>query len=224
MMPKVIMHNSVSVDGSVIDFDVNMEVHYQIAGRHNADVHLVGSQTGKKGIELFLDEVPAEEKGDFKRPEINPDDRRPLWVIPDSRGIMKGLLHIVRRSEYCKDVLILVSKKTPSDYLEYLKERNYEYLVVGEDHVEMRKSFEMLAERYGVKTILVDSGGILTSILLEEDLVDEVSLLVSPYLVGKKSQNLFRSLRGKKGSIKLELLESDTAGKNHVLLRYKVIR
>jgi len=30
MLPKVIVHNSISLDGSLINFEPNMETHYQI--------------------------------------------------------------------------------------------------------------------------------------------------------------------------------------------------
>jgi 2,5-diamino-6-(ribosylamino)-4(3H)-pyrimidinone 5'-phosphate reductase len=97
MLPNLIVHNSVSVDGSLINFEVNMPLHYKIARAFNADMHLVGSNTAKIGIDLFLKEIPPESKDDFKKPTKNGIP----WVIPDTTGKMKGLLHILRQSEYC---------------------------------------------------------------------------------------------------------------------------
>ena len=57
MLPEVIVHNSISIDGSLVNFPVNMPLHYQMAGRFNADMHLVGSNTAKIGIDLFLEEI-----------------------------------------------------------------------------------------------------------------------------------------------------------------------
>ena len=105
MLPKVIVHNSVSIDGSLINFEVNMSLHYRIAGDFDAEMHLVGSNTAKSGIDLFLKEIPKETPDDFKKP----NKEGILWVIPDTTGKMKGLLHILRQSEYCKDVIILIS-------------------------------------------------------------------------------------------------------------------
>ena len=48
------------------------------------------------------------------------------WVIPDTRGVLKGLLHVLRRFEYCRDVIILVSERTGADYVAYLDERDYD--------------------------------------------------------------------------------------------------
>jgi 2,5-diamino-6-(ribosylamino)-4(3H)-pyrimidinone 5'-phosphate reductase len=50
MLPNVILHNSISLDGSLTNFEVNMILHYEIAGRYKPDAHLIGSNTIKIGI------------------------------------------------------------------------------------------------------------------------------------------------------------------------------
>ena len=75
---KVIMHNSVSLDGSFTDFDVNMELHYQIAGKYGADANLIGSNTIKTGIELYGGEIPPENEADFAKP--NRDAALPYYL------------------------------------------------------------------------------------------------------------------------------------------------
>ena len=86
---------------------------------------------------MFVPTVPPEEPSDYQRPQ-NPDKDAPWWIIPDSRGIMKGLLHVHRNSGYAKDVIVLVSSSTPKGYLDYLEKRNYDYIVAGDDHVDYR--------------------------------------------------------------------------------------
>ena len=164
MLPKVILHNTMSLDGSLTGFEPNLEIHYQIARSYKADVHFVGSKTAKAGIELFMETVPPEEAADFVKP-ASPSDSH-FWVIPDTRGILKGLLHVIRRSEYCPALVILISKKTSSEYISYLEERNYEYLVAGDDHVDYKNALKILSERYNVNTVVTDAGGTLNSILL----------------------------------------------------------
>jgi len=224
MQPKVIMHNTISIDGSIKDFEVDLNLHYQVASEFEADTHLIGSTTAKTGIETYTEEIPQEEKTDFIKPEFEPCDERPFWVIPDSRGVLKNLLHVYRRSGYCKDVIILVSETTQKSYLAYLRKRDYDYVTSGEDHVDYYRAFETLNERYKTKTILVDSGGTLSSILLENDLIDEVSIIISPVLVGEKATNLFRILHQKNDNIRLELLRSKIYSDNYLHLIYRVLK
>ncbi len=220
MLPRVVMHNTISLDGSIRDFEFDVGLHYQIAARFKADFRLIGSATAKTGIEMFLEKIPSEQKSDFEKPCIDATDERPFWVVPDSRGILENLLHVYRSSGYCKDVIVFASKKTPKSYLDYLKERNYDFILAGDDHVNYRKALEMLNERYNTKIVLTDSGGTLGSILLENRLVSEISLLISSVLVGKKSTNLFRNLGP---SIMLKLTKNEVLDNNHLWLVYKVL-
>ena len=144
MLPKVIVHNSISLDGSLVNFDVNMELHYQIAGKYNPDARLIGSNTIKTGIDLYGNS-PPEDKKDFRKPKRGDD--LPYWIIPDTRGILKGLLHEVRRFEFSKDVIILISKETPKEYIKYLKNRNYDYHVLGRKKIDLEKSLKFLSIR-----------------------------------------------------------------------------
>jgi len=193
MLPKIVIHNSISIDGSLTNFEPNMGLHYQIAGNYKPDIHLIGSNTIKTGIEMYGNGVPPEEKNDFEKQKR--DENLPLWVIIDTKGGLKGLLYTCRRFEFCKDVIVLVSEKTPKNYLEHLKERNYDYHIVGQNHVNLKNALNLLAEKYNVKTVLTDAGKILGNLLLNQGLVSEVSLLVHPVIVGNKSYNMFGDIK-----------------------------
>jgi len=222
MLPKVVIHNTISLDGSTTGFDANLEVHYGILGSYEPDAMIVGSNTAKTGTEFFCQKIPPEEESDFKKPEIQPDDTRAYWMIADSRGILEGLMHVFRRSEYSKDVIVLVSDKTPEPYINYLKERNYDFIRAGPDRVDVRKALEIANERYGFKLVVSDSGGILNSILLEQGLVEEISLVLTPEIVGKNGTNLFRGIE--KSGIQLELIRNEIVEKKYVHLVYRVLK
>jgi len=217
MLPKVIVHNSISLDGSLVNFDVNMGLHYQIAGNYKPDAHLIGSNTIKVGIELYGGEVPTEEDKDFVKPKR--DKALPYWVILDTRGILKGILHTCRSFEFCKDIVVLVSKTTPDDYLKHLQERNYYYHIVGDDHINLGKALQLLADKYNVKTVLTDAGSTLTNILLNQNLVHEISLLLTPVIVGEGSENMFKNV---KNNIKFKDVKCETLDGNHIWLVYKI--
>lgn len=71
MLSEIIIHNSVSLDGSLTGFMPDMELHYRIAGEYKPDAHLIGSETILSGINLFGEGVPEEVPGDFLLPERN---------------------------------------------------------------------------------------------------------------------------------------------------------
>lgn len=222
MIPKVIIHNSISLDGSTTGFEANIEVHYKILSSYQPDAMIVGSNTAKTGTKFFCEKIPPEEELDFKKPEIQPDDPRAYWLIADSKGTLEGLMHVFRRSEFSKDAIVLVSERTPEAYINYLKERNYDFIRAGADRVNIRQALEIASEKYGFKLVVSDSGGVLNSILLEQGIVEEISLILTPEIVGKNGTNLFRTLE--KSGIRLELLRDEIVEKKYVHLVYRVLK
>jgi len=217
MLPKVIIHSGISVDGRIEGYRLNIWTYYGLAGASCADTVLEGADTAAHPDE----EIPPEEPADFQKPS-NPENK-PLKVIPDSRGRLRNW-HVHRRDEHCGDVVALVSNSTPGSFLEYLSQRNFDYIVAGEDHVDYRLAFEELNVRYGTTIIRTDSGGILNNILLQQGLVSEISLLIAPFLVGTSPRGLFRTLDiAPTKAISLKLKSMQQIDDDCVWLRYDVV-
>jgi 2,5-diamino-6-(ribosylamino)-4(3H)-pyrimidinone 5'-phosphate reductase len=191
---KVVMHNSVSLDGAFAGFEYSPELlglHYQIAADFAAPVRLVGSNTACVSMEMFGGLTP-ETPADFVKPERSRD--LSYWVVPDSRAVLQNKLHYFRRSEYCRDIAVLVAEETSRAYLEYLQERHYDYFVAGSRRVDLAKALTILADHYGPGPIMVDSGAGLTNVMLNQGLIDQISLLMVPVIVGKNAPTLFHGV------------------------------
>jgi 2,5-diamino-6-(ribosylamino)-4(3H)-pyrimidinone 5'-phosphate reductase len=208
MRPKIIMHNQISLDGSLTNFTVNMELHYQILGSLNADAHLIGSNTAKTGLTQFIDEIPAETPQDYQRPSPQDDESRPYWILIDSHANMYNLLHIFRQFEYCKDLIVLITSNTPQKYLKYLQKRQYPTIITGDKHINILQSLELLNKNYNINTIVTDTGQELNSLLLNQGLIDEISIIIAPTIVGTTQLNVSKNLPFIKSLYKLELLST----------------
>jgi 2,5-diamino-6-(ribosylamino)-4(3H)-pyrimidinone 5'-phosphate reductase len=169
-----------------------MQLHYQIAGSFKPNAHLIGSETIKTGVKLYEECIPPEEEKDFKKPQR--DKSLPYWVVPDTNGKLKGLLHTCRRFELCRDVIILLSETTTKEYIAHLKERNYTYHIVGKTQINLKNSLELLYSDYKVKKVLADTGRVLGNLLIKQGFVSSISLLIHPVIVGKESTNMFANL------------------------------
>ena len=100
-------------------------------------------------------------------------------------------------------------------------DRHYPYIVSGNDHVDYEKAFQILHEQYGCKYMRTDSGGGLTNKLLENGLIDEISLVISPCFVGNKEKQLFDNLLLSE-KVNLELQGTENAEHGCLSLRYAV--
>lgn len=222
MLPRVILHNAVSVDGRIDWFSADIELFYELTSGWKEDATMAGSETLLKAYQDSTDQSDEE-------PEIistEKDDSKPLLVVPDSKGRIKNWRQL-KRELYWRDAVAFVSNSTPKEYLDYLKNEGVEYIMAGENKVDFRTALEQLNEKYGVELVRVDSGGTLNGVLLREGLVDEVSILVHPSLVGGlKPQSMFRApdLTSEEGVIQLKMINIQKAKDDIVWLMYEVVK
>jgi 2,5-diamino-6-(ribosylamino)-4(3H)-pyrimidinone 5'-phosphate reductase len=221
MLPRVILHNAISADGRMDRVDPDLGLFYGIASRFEEEATLAGSNTM---MTAYGEEASEPDEGDYAPPRLKPDDNRPLLVVPDSRGRLRNW-HLLRKERFWRDVIALVSSSTPGDYLDYLDKLHVEYIMAGDDHVDIRAALEELNSRHGVKVVRADCGGILNGILLREGLVNEVSLLVEPALIGGMSSHyVFQApdLDSAEGVIALKLKHLEKIDGDVVWLLYEV--
>ncbi len=206
------MYNAVSVDGRNTGFEVDMGQYYGLASTWKEDITLVGSGT----ILSAPMEDYTETEEDFKKAEIDPTDTRGTMAVVDSGGKVR-IWSSLRKSGYWKDFIALVSETTPEEYLDYLDKRHVSWIKAGKNKVDLRAALEELDKR-GFERVRVDAGGVLNSLLLEQGLVNEVSVLIHPALAGEKGKPLYRS----DSKINLKLLECKQLEADLVWLRYTV--
>jgi 2,5-diamino-6-(ribosylamino)-4(3H)-pyrimidinone 5'-phosphate reductase len=222
--PKVIIFNGLSLDGRM-DFGsgaIDMGLYYELASRWNADAMLSGSET------MLTAEAHATEiEPDTYTP---PDEFHPLavprLVVVDSRGRIRNW-NILRSQPFWREVTVFCSLATPQDYLEYLNRRGVPFIVAGRDKVDLRTALEELNTRFGVQSVRVDSGGLLNGALLRAGLVDEVSLLIDPCLVGGTSLRTWfvaPDLTSPEDITRLHLIHCEQIQENIVWLKYEVVR
>ena len=149
-----------------------------------------------------------------------PGDVRALLAVTDSRGRFRQWRQL-RALPYWGSQVALCSEATPKEHLAYLERSGVHRIVAGRESVDLRVALEELASRFAVRLVLADSGGSLSGALLNAGLVDEISLVGSPYLVGgEAAPSLFRFLNEGPRPLKLETVESLASGE--VWLRYRL--
>jgi 2,5-diamino-6-(ribosylamino)-4(3H)-pyrimidinone 5'-phosphate reductase len=229
MLPRVILHNAVSLDGRIDGFPIDLYQYYELVATWKEDATLAGSDTFLKAAS----EAPPEDESALLPPKIDPNDGRPLLAVPDSRGRIRTW-HYLRSLPYWRGFVALCSQSTPQEYLNYLKERHIDCIIAGEDHVDLRAALQEMNSRYGVKVVRVDAGGTLNGLLLRQGLVAELSLLIYPSLVGgEKQSGIFVApdlaataadlLESQKKVISLKLMHIEQLKGDVVWLRYEVL-
>ena len=217
MLPHVILHNAVSADGRMDWPTIDLGLYYELAAQWPVDAMLSGSETILAAYAATPAAAPAAEPS----PEA-----QAVLVVVDSRGRIHNWPQI-RYSPYWRDTIVLCSRATPGEYITDLQQQGIAHIIAGDDHVELRVALEELNARFGVKTIRVDSGGTLNGALLRAGLIDEVSVLITPALVGGTTpRSIFTApdLTSPDGVIPLKLRHVEQLRGETVWVRYEIVK
>lgn len=216
--PYVITHALTSADGRLEGFAPDIALYYDVAGRFAHDAVLSGSGTmvaaaEAAGVDLTEDAPTTE----HEHPAA--DQGPPLLVVVDSRGQVPRF-DWIRASGLFRDVLVLGSADTPREHRARLDTDGVRFEAVGERRVDLTAALRRLHETHGVTTVRVDAGPGLNSALLAADLLDEVSLVLAPCLVGH-GRGLF-DVEVAGGARPLHLMDLEPLSGGHVWARYAV--
>ncbi|MBN1148147.1 MAG: RibD family protein [Anaerolineales bacterium] len=238
MLPRVVIHNGVSVDGRMDGYGSNEWLYYQLAASWGAGAMLSGSNTMLAAFAQFEqaahaaeDSVPGPqaqaEPGAEGQAQGEADDySRQILAVVDSRGRIHNW-RTIREQPYWGEVVVLCSQATPRAYIENLAAEGIAFIQCGEERVDLKAALEALYERYGVRLVRVDSGGILNGALLRAGLVDEFSLLISPNLAGGQSpSSVFwaTDLALSQEAIPLRLVHCERLEGDYVWLKYELVK
>lgn len=218
--PRVTIHNLISLDGRLDGFPADVGLYYELAGTVPQDAVLSTSTTllaaaAADGIEMTGEDavtgIPLH------------DHRLPWLVIVDSRGQLVRL-DWLRGQPYWRDVLMLCSATTPAEHLDRLRRCQVTHLVTGTDRVDLAEALHHLAGRFGIAAVRVDAGGTLNGILLRAGLVDELSVVIAPHLVGSADAHARHLVDGLAAPHPATLtpIGVEQLRDGHVWLRYRV--
>jgi 2,5-diamino-6-(ribosylamino)-4(3H)-pyrimidinone 5'-phosphate reductase len=220
MLPEVIIHSVTSLNGKIEGFGLEaVGQYYELSAQLNCDTWLIGADT-------LLD---AERAPDFVVHQIDreaaplqavAENGGILIAVPDSRGRIRNW-HTHVNGIGARGAVALISAATPRPHVDYLRTRRVPFIETGEDHVDYRSALSELNTQFGCRRIRTDSGGVLNSILLEEGVATELSLLIAPELTGGTGRDLFRTLKPA-ASLRLRMLDCQRTGQGFIWLRYKV--
>ena len=175
---------------------------------------------------------PSERDAPAPREDYLPDEvvRRPghrgWFAVVDGRGRVRGGI-----TEFPGwdgwHTLHLVSPAAPREYLAFLRERRIPYLMTGEERVDLATALAKMSALLGVERVVCTAGSRLNGALLRAGLVDELSLVLLPALIGGvRTPHLFRGpdLGAAEWPTTLELVSVEGEPSGRVRLHYRVAR
>ena len=209
---KIILSAAISLDGKIATHtgDSKLSSTKDIVRLHklrsNVDAILVGKNTVVNDNPLLTVRFS---KG-----------KNPIRIILDSQGQISRKSKILQTS-YKVPTIIVVSEKISHQNLKKLQKFPLEIIIAGKTIVNIKSLLKILEKR-GIKTILVEGGGVINWQFIKDNLFNEIFLTVSPFIIGEINAISFVQGKGFKkiaDSPKLKL-NSVKRLENHLVLHY----
>jgi riboflavin biosynthesis pyrimidine reductase len=129
-------------------------------------------------------------EGAFRTPPTNPGNLRGTYVA-DRRGRdiavaidPHGRLHYGKDHAGGDHIVAVLGEQVTDEYLAGLRQDGVSYLFAGPDGHDLHRAMDILSNSFGVKTLLLEGGGILNGAFLKARLIDEISILMYPGIDG----------------------------------------
>jgi hypothetical protein len=179
---------TMSVDGRIVvdRWPVTAEIrkqYEQVHSSYEADGWLCGRVTMEPfaGGTRSENEVAREYEGsDLRQDFIAPGAHESFAFAIDPKGRLAWRSNGIDGDH----VVAILSPRVSDDYLTVLRERGVSYLLAGVREIDLPLALAKIVERFATRVLMLEGGGRINGAMLQEGLIDEVSLLVAPVADG----------------------------------------
>lgn len=226
--PYVICHMLQSIDGKIAGGFFRekqtlelAKIYSDISKDYNGDAIIYGTTTAKEMFSSSKTVPVLNQKPIQKIDYIYKNDKNKSIVVIDPQGQI-SFDQFVYQNPRLKDknLIVILTENISSQYLETLKSLNISYLFTGKEEIDLKLALEKLYDLFSIKKLLLQGGGITNTYFIKEDLIDELSLVVSPVVSGEEKQpNIFKDCHEYIGQT-FDLKQSDLLMKSGFYLKY----
>lgn len=226
--PYVICHMLQSIDGKIAGGFFRekqtlelVKIYSDISKDYNGDAIIYGTTTAQEMFSSSKTVPVLNQKPIQKIDYIYKNDKNKWIVVIDPQGQI-SFDQFVYQNPRLKDknLIVILTENISSQYLETLKSLNISYLFTGKEEIDLKLALEKLYDLFSIKKLLLQGGGITNTYFIKEDLIDELSLVVSPVVSGEEKQpNIFKDCHEYIGQT-FDLKQSDLLMKSGFYLKY----
>ena len=188
--PYVICHMAMSLDGKVTgdflersEYGKYIEDYFRIHREYSADGFICGRIT----MESSFPQPPVEYKY-YDGPPINREDyvaeKTEFYAVAvDPKGRLWWNSGVISDPDEGYDgahIIEVLTENVPDAFLAHLQDKGVSYIFGGKNELDLVLVLKKLKELFGIEKLMLEGGGIVNGSFLEEDLIDEISLVVIP--------------------------------------------
>src|SRR3989475_10466720 len=214
--PYVTLNAAMSLDGKIATYngDSRMSSPADLRRVHRLRASVDGIMVGMRT--LLRDDPKLTVK--FAR------GRKPHRIIVDSNAQPTLTSYVVRTAKEIPTI-VAVTSRSPKNRIEILERRGVKVYVSGKGRLVSVKILLQTLRKLGIRKILLEGGGALNWSMLSSGLVDEVSVAITPRILGGEKAVILVEGKGRglvRDGVNLKLLNTTKYGPD-LVVRYKVL-
>jgi len=195
--PYIICHMMSTVDGRILTADWRDEnltrtfsgVFEKYHDQFESQAWLCGRVTMEKDFANGVDPVLTKAVQPIARTAfIGNENAKSFAIAVDA----KGKLDWDSNETGGDHIIEILTEQVSDDYLHYLRQKSISYIFAGKEQIDFSSALEQLKALFPIETIMLEGGGHLNGSLLNDGLIDELSLMLLPIADGTtQSPSLF---------------------------------
>ena len=231
--PHIICHMMSTIDGKITGGDGVDIMNDEFFGLYTETEDMLQPHTawmcGRVTMQMFAGKdaspLPALSSQIELTDHIAPHKENLYMFGVDTKGLLRWDKNTIQLSNVTNPLhlIVVVTETTPKEYLKYLQNKDISYLMAGTDSIDFPKLFTSIKEKLNVETLLLEGGGLLNGSVMAADMVDEISLLLTPKVANRgNAPSLFeRKVEEPLHITDYSLADVKQMEKGSVWLRYK---
>ncbi len=188
----IVCHMVVSIDSKVTGNFLNnnhinesLNYYYKIHRDYNFDAFACGRIT----MEDSFTKGYTPDLSKYVDSNINYDDyiavhtSKKYAIAFDRKGRLgwkDGTIYDEDEGYNDRHIIEVLTKQASLPYLAYLRTISVSYIIAGENDLNLKLALHKLHSLFNINTILLEGGSIINGAFMEDNLIDELSLVIAP--------------------------------------------
>ena len=140
----------------------------------------------------------------------------------DSKGTLGFKNNVININEWLNDgsiflcqIIEVITNQVSNEYLHYCREKGISYIFCGKEKIDIKLSLHKLKKLFKIDKILLQGGPKLDGAFIQDDLIDGISIIISP-LTSEGGDTLFNPSK----YTEFKLIEFKQLSNSNMWLRY----
>lgn len=200
--PYVIIHTHTSIDGNLDIMDLP---EFKEASRQYQELS-INPEKQQFGIHGYLNGKTTTEDNmtHYKTPKLDEnaapvpegdyvaDPDAPMYYLSiDARGELAFEENFSDYGGVSSHIIEVLTEQASNAYKDFLRKKKISYIIAGKEQINYEAMLDKFYNLFGIKRMMVGGGGTLNWSFVQNGLVDEVSVILSPIANGDPGGHRF---------------------------------